>query len=138
MKRVLFIFTPMLFTATILAQVETKGFYGVSTHESQPVPPPYGGSSPPPLVLSEAYTKALAALGDATNHFYCLSATCLNPLPSISGTVGGFDKGWMFEFANTNGAFKRVHVFFDKGVAWVGNGADYTQCPVTNKLPVGF
>ena len=112
MNKLLFVVASLLWAATILAQVETKGFYSISTHENQLVPPPYEGKTPPPFTLGVAYTKALIALGDATNHFYCLNATCLNPLPTITGTVGGFDKGWMFEFTQTATACTNVSTSF--------------------------
>jgi hypothetical protein len=67
----------------------------------------YDGKTPPPLALPEAYEIALGRLGEATNRFYCLTASCLEM------TNRGFT-GWTFWFSNTNAQRARVDVFFDK------------------------
>jgi hypothetical protein len=60
----------------------------------------------PRLALPDAYGQAVAALGTATNQFYCVRAGCL-----ISRSPDG---EWLFTFSSTNGAYKSVFVFFDK------------------------
>jgi hypothetical protein len=60
---------------------------------------------PPPASLPGAYAVALARLGDATNRFHCVNATCLEKTP--------FDlPGWSFTFSNTNGETARVEYYF--------------------------
>ena len=62
----------------------------------------YKQNQPPRLSLQDACPLALAALGTATNQFYCLNAQAL-------------DTGqWQFAFVNTNGVQKYVFVSFDK------------------------
>ena len=70
----------------------------------------YDGKTPPPLSLPEAYMRALSRVGEATNRFYCVSAS------SLEMTNNGFT-GWTFWFSNTNSQRARVDVFFDKEVS---------------------
>jgi hypothetical protein len=63
-------------------------------------------TTPPPMGLAEAYVRAQATIGGATNTFYCIAADCTNM------TAGGFT-GWAFIYANTNGQRGRVVVYFD-------------------------
>ena len=65
-------------------------------------------TKPPGLAMSDAYACAVAALGNATNQFYCIRAGCF----CYSDTSK--DGWWKFEFCNTNGTPKRVLVSFDK------------------------
>ncbi|HEX5217995.1 MAG TPA: hypothetical protein VFZ59_00370 [Verrucomicrobiae bacterium] len=67
----------------------------------------YDGKTPPPLTLPEAYEIALDRLGEVTNRFYCLTASCLEM------TNRGYT-GWTFCFANTNAQRARIDVYFDK------------------------
>lgn len=67
----------------------------------------YDGKTPPPLTLPEASEIALGRLGETTNRFYCLTASCLDM------TNRGFT-GWTFWFSNTNAQRARVDVYFDK------------------------
>jgi hypothetical protein len=60
---------------------------------------------PPPLALPVAYKLALGQLGDVTNRFHCVSATCL------TGT-NLWSNGWVFTFSNTNGDHAQVNVYF--------------------------
>ena len=69
----------------------------------------YDGKTPPPLLLPEAYTRALSRIGEATNRFYCVTASCLET------TNNGFT-GWTFWFSNTNAQRPHVDVFFDREV----------------------
>jgi len=107
----------MITAGVMLAQIHPNGSIVMN-----PLPsPPYDGKTPPPVKLDEAYSKALSALGNATNQFYCVSSTSLNLVPRV-GTMsrsfpGGVDKGWMFVFSNTNGTSKSVCVYFDKTTA---------------------
>jgi hypothetical protein len=78
-----------------------QGLSGSSHH------PGFDPKRPPPLPLPEAYTLATTRLGPATNSFFCVSATCLEP-PTFMTT------GWTFGFSNTNGQIVQVKVFFDK------------------------
>ena len=100
----------------VLAQVIMNDGTSYPSHQTQSPPKPYDGKTPPPVKLDEAYSKALSALGDATNQFYCVSATSLNHVPR-TGFLGAVDKGWMFVFSNTNGTSKSVCVYFDKTTA---------------------
>ena len=54
---------------------------------------PYDNTKPPSLSLPAGYQIAVAALGSATNQFYCISA-------SISTDFGS--PGWFFTFSTTN------------------------------------
>jgi hypothetical protein len=101
----------LLVTAKILAQGTTISVFGGSHVNMQP-PPPYDGKTPPLLKIDEAYTKVLSALGSETNQYYCVSTTCMEQVPR-SDVLGAFDKGWKFEFSNTNGVHERVLVYFD-------------------------
>lgn len=67
----------------------------------------YDGRTPPPLTLPQAYEIALVRLGESTNRFYCLTASC------VEMTNRGFT-GWTFLFSNTNAQHARVDVYFDK------------------------
>jgi len=64
-------------------------------------------STPPPLILTEAYGLALDRVGTASNRFYCVSASCLE-------MTNHYFRGWSFVFSNTNGDRARVEVSFDK------------------------
>ena len=70
---------------------------------------PYDPKSRPPVSLSEAYPLACAYLGNVTNRFYCVSATCLEVGKS------GFP-AWKFSWSATNGESAYLEVTFDKEV----------------------
>jgi len=57
------------------------------------VRPPYDKTQPPKMTLPDAYDRAIAALGPATNQFHCVSATLTNEFS---------DDGWYFTFYSTN------------------------------------
>lgn len=78
----------------------------------QTTKPPYDKSSPPPISIVDAYALALKTLAAETNQYYCVNATCLNPLPDRINTGDDHD-GWLFLFSNTNSIEKRVAVYFD-------------------------
>ncbi len=62
----------------------------------------YGGSTPPAVALERAYALAIARVGDATNRFWCVSASC----------VEDESWRWVFWFSNSNGQRARVDVAF--------------------------
>ncbi len=64
--------------------------------------PTYGGSTPPRVGLERAYALAIARVGDATNRFWCVSASC----------VEDESWRWVFWFSNSNGQRARVDVAF--------------------------
>ncbi|HEY1716742.1 MAG TPA: hypothetical protein VGH42_00420 [Verrucomicrobiae bacterium] len=66
---------------------------------------PYKNSKPPSLLLPDAYERATAALGTATNQFHCISA---NVATSFSS-----DGEWFFTFCSTNSKSKWVTVEFN-------------------------
>jgi hypothetical protein len=66
-------------------------------------------NAPPPLPLPEAYQLALAHVGDASNRFFCVSATTLD-------MTDFHFRGWAFTFSSTNGLNARVEVSFDKEI----------------------
>ena len=112
MKKYIILSLLTIAAVTILAQGSTRVVIGDSMQ--RPLPPPaYDGKMPPPLEMDEAYMKALSTLGDATNQYYCVSATSLNHVPR-DGAPRGVDKGWMFAFSSTNGTSRNVYVYFDK------------------------
>jgi hypothetical protein len=118
MKKYIIVLSLLTITAApILSQAFLDGAI-FSSHQIQLPPPPYDGKTPPPLKLDEAYAKALSTLGDATNQYYCVSATSLNQVSRVGtmghGFPGGVDKGWMFAFSSTNGTSRNVYVYFDK------------------------
>ena len=78
------------------------------------IPRPQYERTPPPLALGAAYSKAVLALGTATNQYYCRSVTCLKQLTTFVSSEGYCDSGWTFLFSNTNGASKNVYVYFNK------------------------
>jgi hypothetical protein len=80
-----------------------------SIFDNYPVLAPYDVKRPPVVQLSEAYALTLAYMGPATNHFYCVSASCLEK------TKIGLS-GWSFSFSNTNGERASIDVSFDKVV----------------------
>ena len=90
----------------VIAQGRTNPPGGNSwrQHES-----PYDAKMPPPLRIIEAYELALARVGNATNRYYCVTASCLEP------TKRGLP-GWTFCFSNTNGERACVEISFDKEV----------------------
>lgn len=55
---------------------------------------PYNNSKAPSLPLPVAYERAMAALGNTTNQFHCLSARVT--------TDYGADGEWQFAFCSTN------------------------------------
>jgi hypothetical protein len=73
-------------------------------------PIPWPEAKPPRLSMPDAYPCAIAALGTATNQFYCTSASCYSY--SDTSQYGW----WKFEFCNTNDYHKRVLVSFNKKV----------------------
>ena len=78
----------------------------------------YDPKNRPTLVLPDAYSLALGALGNETNQFYCISASCLNRLENFGGGVlHQMQLGWTFEFSSTNGTQRHVLVYFDKSTA---------------------
>ena len=111
-KNILVLCLLMITAVTILAQAFIDGSIR-SAHQVALPPPPYDGKTPPPIKMDEAYAKALSTLGDATNQFYCVSATSLTLVPR-DGVMGGLARGWKFVFSSTNGTSKNVCVFFDK------------------------
>ena len=79
----------------------------------------YDPGTPPPLSLPEAYGLALAHLGAATNHQYCVAASCLE-------NTNNYVTGWGFMFATTNRECGLVFVYFDKSVtAWSPSKGDW-------------
>jgi len=77
---------------------------------------PYDPKTPPPLALNEAYRLALTRIGEVTNRFYCVSASCLEKtLPEQAG--------WVFFFSNTNGDRARVEVYFHNKGAHIPDAA---------------
>ncbi len=80
-----------------------QGLSGSSVH------PGFDPKRPPPLALPEAYALANARLASATNGFFCVSATCVEPPTCMTS-------GWRFVFSNTNGEVAQVKVFFNKDV----------------------
>ena len=93
----------VLFLALVLAG--TAGLLFAQGRLSSGPGMPYDAKTPPPLSLSQAYALALGRIGPATNHFYCLSASCLDKtLPQYAG--------WVLWFSNTNGERARVEVYF--------------------------
>ncbi len=79
---------------------------------------PYNKTNPPALSLADAYALAVSGLGAGTNQYYCISADCLAPMPSVSNFGNHGVKGWTFQFCCTNGVQKHVLVFFDRAT-WV-------------------
>ena len=74
-------------------------------------------NTPLPLTVTEAHSLAIANLGLATNHFYCVTASCGE---LTNGWFGGWSprvQGWTFSFADTNGRRASVCVSFDKQVS---------------------
>jgi len=104
-------FLLILTTGLIFAQPPNNFTPGFTSH-----PPllPYDGKIPPKLNIDAAYTKAILALGTATNQFHCVSATCLNHLTTFGSSEGEVHYGWTFVFSDTNGNPKNVYVYFDK------------------------
>jgi hypothetical protein len=78
-----------------------QGFSGSSVH------PKYDFRGPPPLEISKAYALAIARLGGATNRFYCVTASCVEP-------SNHWSSGWTFGFSNTNGRIAHVRVLFNQ------------------------
>ena len=64
-------------------------------------------NAPPPLTLSDAYSLALADVGQTANRFYCVAASTLE-------MTNYHFRGWAFTFADTNGQRARVEVSFDR------------------------
>jgi hypothetical protein len=91
----------LLLLALTAGLVFAQGLSGSSSH------PGSDPKRPPPLALPEAYALATARLGSATNRFFCVSATCVEP-PTFMTT------GWTFGFSDTTGQIAQVKVFFDK------------------------
>ncbi len=69
----------------------------------------YDIQKPPPVSLLDAYSLAAGKLGDATNRFYCVSATCLDNTNRLS-------TGWLFHFLDARGDGANVKVFFNRTV----------------------
>jgi hypothetical protein len=98
MKRIIVILIGMVVLSGVLLGQGRHGRLGADFS--------YDIRKPPPLPLSEAYTRALGHLGEMTNLFYCVSASCLE-------LTNGTTAGWTFCFANTNGQRGRVNVYYD-------------------------
>src|SRR5262245_45075739 len=73
--------------------------------------PTFDFKRPPPLTLPQAYAVAEKRIGTATNRFYCLAASCLDPTNKVS-------TGWVFEFSNTNGERAVIKVLSNTEV-WI-------------------
>jgi hypothetical protein len=117
--KIYFVLCLFIIATHILAQTHTNGIYIsdaiISQHLNPPPPPPFDGKTPPPIKLGEAYKKMLSSLGDTTNQYYCVSATCLNSLPSVYiGSTGEYHQGWTFTLSSSNGISKNVYIYFDK------------------------
>ena len=65
----------------------------------------------PPITLPEAYSRAMTALGSATNSYHCMNAQFLTSTPC----------GWSFRFYTTNGALRSVDVSTNKCVVYDGD-----------------
>ena len=102
MKYIIAIAIGTITTSLLLAQ----GIFISSGTSSSKYPIYNPNTTPPPIGLSEAYARAQAAIGSATNTFYCVTASC------IEKTNSGLT-GWTFVYANTNGQRGRVNVSFD-------------------------
>jgi hypothetical protein len=113
MKCVIFI---ALVTAIGIGLLLAQGKVGSGTHRYSPFQT-YDPRTLPPLTLPEAYALAAAHIGTATNHFYCVAASCLEM------TNAGFT-GWTFSFSSTNGQRGRVVVYFDKEAATVARSGE--------------
>jgi hypothetical protein len=102
----------------VFAQTARDKKVVVTFHQPPPSPQSYDGKTPPLIKIDEAYTKALLALGKATNQFYCISATSLTNIhrwgTEENSFSGRMEKGWAFAFSSTNGAARNVYVCFDK------------------------
>lgn len=118
-KLILNLFIPLAFTCAILAD---------ANFVEKPAPPPYDKKTPPAISLSDAYVLALSNVGQKTNEYYCIRASCLEPISGFSSAGGGLNRqGWMFEFSNTNSQVKRIAVFFDKTSADLGSGKGFGE-----------
>jgi hypothetical protein len=96
---------------TVLLAVAAVGLFaqgvGPISNNWRKYTKPYAVRAAPPLSLSDAYSLSQAFMGDATNRFYCVSASCLEP------TKAGLP-GWSFAYYNANGQRVGVEVYFDK------------------------
>jgi hypothetical protein len=72
--------------------------------------PTFDSKRPPPLTLVQAYAIAEKRIGTATNRFYCVTASCLDPTNRVS-------TGWVFEVSNTNGDRAIIKVLFNSEVS---------------------
>lgn len=114
-----------LFISSIVAMT-ALGILADANRERQTPKSKYDKTSPPLVLMADAHALALRALGAETNQYYCVSATCLNPLPDRIN-AGSDNAGWLFEFSNTNGVEKRVAVYFDRVASIVGNEGPFGQ-----------
>src|ERR1700722_3182414 len=112
MKRLLLlvaIFGALIVTGALLAQsIVISGGHRLTRFQA------YDPKTPPPLSLPDAYSLALGRLAEfpgATNHFHCISASCIE----MSCTNGW--TGWTFWFSNTNGDRASMEGFFEGGVS---------------------
>lgn len=100
-----------------LAQATNFVEQNAAWHSADTVPHPlvrYDQKTPPILTLPEAYVLALRGLGTETNQYYCVSATCLAPVPNGSNIGLHGEQGWTFVFSNTNGSQRQALVYFDR------------------------
>jgi hypothetical protein len=109
-KKQIILLLTLLATGLIFAQTN------LFSPSNYPPQPPRDGRIPPPLNLDAAYGKAIHELGEETNRFHCVSATCLQWLTRLGSSEEpkGTTVGWTFVFLDTNGAPKNVYVYFDK------------------------
>jgi hypothetical protein len=105
MKLVIILAVASAASCLVLAQ----GRVGSGTHRYSKYPT-YNPNTAPPMAMMDAYSLAQAQIGEATNAFYCVAASCLDM------TNAGFT-GWTFTYANTNGQRGRVNVYFDGEVS---------------------
>ena len=102
MKYIILIAIGMVATSLLLAQGPVISNPRVPTNYPSYDP----NTSAPPIGLSTAYALAQRAIGNGTNTFYCVSASCI-------GINNAGAAGWRFTYANTNGQRGRVEVSFD-------------------------
>ena len=98
----------MVVIAFVLAQGKLSMGGNSPQHTDPNVP-----TDAPPLLLMDANSRALARIGEAANHLYCVGASCLD-----TNTSGW--PGWTFVFANTNRGQWSAKVYF-WGEAFVQN-----------------
>jgi hypothetical protein len=90
-----------MFLGSILGQ----GVSGSSHH------PQFDPKKSLPLGLLKAYGLAVKRMGVATNHFHCVTASCVE-------TTNLWSTGWKFAFSSPDGNSLSIKVFFT-GDVWL-------------------